>query len=152
MEEKMRTYLEDIGIGSSIKKRVGEIYKFYKDICPEEVTRIFVTEYISEEGARIYENLLFFSENYAMEAKDFLNKDDFDMTLLEDVTYWDIEKKNYDFETATETSSFYLNISLTNDRYCEFKASKNNCDYLKALFLECFLPKFEKSSVEDEKI
>lgn len=144
MEEKMRTYLEDIGIGKSIKKRVWEIYKFYKDICPEEVTQIFVTEYISEEGEKIYENLSFFSDSYGMEAKDFINKDDFDMVLLEEMTYWNIKKNDYDFKTATEASRLYIELVLSSNTYYEFKASKNNCDYLKKLFIEFLLPKFLK--------
>lgn len=144
MEEKMKTYLEDIGIGRSIKKRVSEIYKFYKDICPEEITRIFVTDYITEEGEQKYENLSFFSDNYGMEAKDFINTDDFDMGLLEEVTYWHIKKNDYNFKTATETSGLYIKLDLSGDTYYEFKASKNNCDYLKKLFIEFFLPKFLK--------
>lgn len=144
MEEKMKTYLEDIGIGKSIKKRVWEIYKFYEDICPEEVTQIFVTEYISEEGEKIYENLSFFSDSYGMEAKDFINKDDFDMVLLEEMTYWNIKKNDYNFKTATEASRLYIELVLSSNTYYEFKASKNNCDYLKKLFIEFLLPKFLK--------
>ena len=144
MEEKMRTYLEEIGIGKSIKKRVWEIYKFYKDICPEEITRIFVTEYISEEGEKIYENLSLFSDNYCMEARDFINNDDFEMGLLEEMTYWNIKKNDYDFKTATEASRLYIELVLSGDIYYKFKASKNNCDYLKKLFIDFFLPKFLK--------
>lgn len=144
MEEKMVSYLKSIGMGERVRERVTEIYDFYYEVCPEEITRIFVTDYVEKDGERIFGNLWFFSEHYAMEAKNFISTDDFDMVRMEGFGYWQIKKKDYDFEKATEKSNLFIKCNLVgfDVSTCDLKASKENWDYLKQLFLDIILPKF----------
>lgn len=141
MKEEFKIYLISIGITNTLIKRIEEIYNFYQKLCPEEITTIFVTDYINEDGTREYENLWFFSKKYAMEAKEFIVEDDFDMAQIQNrINYWNIKKDNYDFKKPEEGSRLYLHIGFNPDLTADLKASKENCDYLKKIFLEYVIP------------
>lgn len=132
MRKEFDGYLKTIGITKVLSKRIEEIYQFFKDVCEDEITGIFLTEYIKEDGTREYENVWFFSEKYLMEAKEFVIKDIFDLVPIQKrVVRWVIEKENYDFVRATDKSRFQLKVSLIETISGDFKASKENCDFLK---------------------
>ncbi|MGB9978851.1 hypothetical protein [Methanobacterium sp.] len=134
MKENFYKYLLDIGITKTYGKKVEEIYNFYKNVCLEPIEDVFITDYITEDQLREYESLWFFSKNYAMEAKRFIKEYDLDMSPISKVTRWEIKKKDYDFENATEKSRMSLHFSSDIGITFNFKASKENCDYLKKIF------------------
>lgn len=137
MKKEFIEYLESISITKVLRERVETIYKFYQDICRDEITGIFITDYIKKDGSREYENLWFFSEKYCMEAKQFITKDDFDITPIKKrVFYWTIQKQDYDFKKATKKSRLYLKLSLDPGIGGDFKAAKENCDHLKEIILK----------------
>jgi len=141
MKKEFLTYLESIGITRPIRKRIETIYEFYKEICSDKITGIFVTEYIKESAEREYENLWLFSLKCCMEAKNFITQDNFDTdSIHKRVTGWEIQKQGYDFKKATEISRFSLLFYLPFDRAGSLKASKKNCDYLKEIFLNYIVP------------
>ena len=145
MKEEFVTYLESIGITNTLRKRIETIYEFYREICPDEITGIFITDYIKGDGEREYQNLWFFSEKYCMEAKQFITADNFDMTLIQKhVLYWTVQKKDYDFKKATEESRLYLRLDLDTGISGELKASGENCDYLRDIFLEYVAPNLKE--------
>ena len=145
MKEEFIEYLKSIGLTETLCKRIETIYEFYNDVCPDEITGIFVTDYITRDGSREYETLWFFSEKYAMEAKQFIKKDDFDITPIKNrIQYWRIEKQNYDFKKATEKSRLYLEFTLDTGISGDFKASKENCDYLRNIILKYVLPNLKE--------
>jgi len=145
MKKEFTKYLKEIGMSNTLCKRVEEIYEFYKEVCPEEITGIFVTDYIQLRVSREYENLWFFSSNYCMEAKDFQIEDDFDMETIQNrVNHWEIKKENYDFKKAIGKSRIHLEVGLDVTRGCEFKASKENCDHLKKIFLKYIVPNLKE--------
>ena len=137
MKKEFIKYLESIDVTKAHRKRVETIYKFYQEIYPDEITGIFITDYIKEDGSREYENLWFFSEKCCMEAKQFLPKDDFDITPIKKrVFYWTIQKQDYDFKKATKKSRLYLKLGLGTGIGGDFKAAKENCDHLKEIILK----------------
>lgn len=144
MKDEFLEYLESIGMTKTLRKRVETIYAFYTEICPDEITGIFVSEYIKEDKSREYENLWFFSSKHCMEAHNFVGTDNFDMdSTRNNVATWTIEKKDYDFKKATEKSRVHLTVNFPYTlRVCDMKASKENCDYLKNIFLKYILPNF----------
>lgn len=80
-----------------------------------------------------------------MEAKQFIKKDDFDITPIKNrILYWRIEKQDYDFKKATEKSRLYLEFTLDTGISGEFKASKENCDYLRDIILKYVLPNLKE--------
>ncbi|MFX1450282.1 MAG: hypothetical protein ACFFCM_05545 [Promethearchaeota archaeon] len=144
MKETFMKYLMEIGITGDLYKRVEAIYHFYEKIIKEEIIVLFISEYITKDGTREYEHLVFFSENYAMSAKEFIKMDLFDCIIYKKrIIRWEINKKNYDFVKAKENSR--MNLVFTFETAIEInsfdlKASKENCDYLKDLFNNIVVP------------
>jgi len=135
-------YLKSIGITTgALQKRVETIYECCKELCSNEITDIFITDYIKEDGSREYENLWFFSDKYCMEAKQFITTDNFDITPInKKIYYFNIKKQNYDFKKATEKSRLSLITVFNTQVSGVFKAAKDNCDYLKEIILKYIVP------------
>jgi len=142
MKKEFSEYLASIGIKDLFYQRVEEVYAFYSsDFLDEDVLDIFVTEYVDGEGRREYENLWFFTATSVMEAKQFLMEDKFDLMPIKDrVLRWEIAKRDYDFKEAAAKSRMRLQVFLDNDFVCDFKASQENCDFLRDIFLKYFKP------------
>ena len=137
MEKEFIKYLESMGITKALRERIETIYECCKELCSNEITNIFITDYIKEDGLREYENLWFFSEKYCMEAKQFRTIDDFDIIPIKKrVTYWNIQKQDYNFKKATEKSRLFLRVNFEFGMSGVFKAAKENCDYLKKIILK----------------
>jgi hypothetical protein len=144
-KQKAAAYLEAIEMPEAFSKKAEKIYEFYRETIPEEIISIFVSDYLNEDGERQYENLWFFSETHCMEAKQFITKDDFDITPFKvKMKYIRIQKENYDFKKATEKSKLYMSFGSTTGMVGDFKASKENCDYLKEIILQHFIPNLVK--------
>lgn len=141
MKAEWATYLESIGIQELFLKRVEKVFDFYQKVYSDQIEDIFVSEYIDEDGNRQYESMWLFSTTSAMEAKNFLQEDNFDSTSLrKQVKYWSIKKTEYDFTKATTKSRMVLNFGLLSGISGLLKASKENCDPLKSLFMKYILP------------
>lgn len=137
MREEFIKYLESMGITRALRERIETIYECCKEICSNEITGIFITDYIKEDGSREYESLWFFSDKYCMEAKQFITTDDFDITPIKKrINYCTIQKQNYDFKKATEKSKLFLRVKFDAEMAGVFKATKENCDYLKEIILK----------------
>ena len=143
MKVKFTKYLCSIGIAEAFFERIESIYRFCSEVCADEIIDIFVTDYITEDGTRNYENLWFFTPKYWMEAKLFATEDNFDMTSAKNkITHWGVKKQDYDFKRATEKSRFHLTVDfeVAFALSGELKASKENCDHLKKIFLKYVVP------------
>jgi hypothetical protein len=146
MNEKLDKYFEMFNLSKAYQDRIIDIYDFYKNECPETIQDVFISEYIASDK-RQFENVWFFSENYIMEAKNFIISDDFDMDIIKDnVSHWKIKKIQYDFENTTSESRMVLGILLHHRRSGLFKASEKNCDNLKEIFKNYIKPNFEIST------
>jgi hypothetical protein len=142
--EDMVRYIHTVGLSAEIAKRVEQIISGYEILNPTiEIEDIFISDYFKQDGSREYESLWLFSKNYILEAKAFSNTDDFDFAkLMKMVTYWNVKKENYDFESFTDKSRLAINISLKNQITCNFKAARENCDVLKKIFIKYISPNF----------
>ena len=117
----------------------------YKELYPDEIMDIFITDYIKEDGSREYENLWFFSEKTCMEAKQFITTEDFDIIRIKKrVNIWNIRKHNYDFKKAIDTSRLFLRVNFDIDVDGELKAAKNNCDNLRKIILKYIVPNLKE--------
>ena len=137
MKEEFMKYLENIDITKTLCKRIETIYEFFREICPDEITDIFINDYMKDDGSREYESAHFFSNKYYMEAKQFVAKDNFDITpVRKRVVYWTIQKQDYDFKKATEKSRLYLGVDFDTGIRGKCKAAKQNCDYLRDIIVK----------------
>ena len=145
MKKEFIEYLESIGIANALRERIETIYELYKELCPDEIMDIFITDYIKEDGSREYENLWFFSEKTCMEAKQFITKEDFDIIRIKKrVNIWNIQKHNYDFKKATDTSRLFLRVNFDFNVDGELKAAKDNCNYLRKIILKYVVPNLKE--------
>jgi hypothetical protein len=145
VKERFERYLQAIGLTQTLIGRVEQIIQFYEQLAPGEIRDILVTDYIGSDEQREYESLWLFSDLYAMEAKGFVSRDEFDMVCLCDrVTRWQIQKENYDFASAAYNSRLNIHADTDARWYYQFKASRENCDNLRDLFLKYILPNFKQ--------
>jgi Flp pilus assembly CpaF family ATPase len=142
MEQRFESYLKKIGMTGTLRMRAQEIYRFYEALLPDdEITDIFVSEYVDSEGRRQYDSLWLFSSDYIMEASQFVTKDSFDMLRITNrVARWEVVKKDYDFKSATDRSRLTLTIQFADRLSGLLKASMYNCDHLKDMLIKYFLP------------
>lgn len=141
MEAEWATYLESIGIQGPFLKRVEEVLDFYQQVYPGQIEDIFVTEYFDKDGNRHYESVWLFSKTATMEAKQFLAGDDFDsVPLRQQVKYWSIKKTEYNFRETSTESRIMLHFELLSGVSGDLKASRENCEHLKSLFLKYIIP------------
>lgn len=148
MKQEMIKYLETIGITKHYLKRTKEVYNFYNTFLEqEEILDIFVCDYLDGEGVRNYESLWLFTQNYIMEATLFLIQDNFDIAPIKKrVIHCAIEKEKYDFKKANDKSRINVSLRLPFQLTCDFKASKENCDYLRDILLKHIKPNININS------
>jgi hypothetical protein len=139
MKNEFVDYLNAINMSETLQARVEAIYEIYEEIVPDEITGIFVTDYVTDEGLREFESLWFFSDRSALEAKSFVNKYDLDYTPLSAINYWKLEAKQYDFGEATVESRLRLHFTIQ-PVVCNLRASRENCDYLMQILKEFVVP------------
>lgn len=141
MKDEWIKYLENIGADGPFLEKVEAVASFYELIYPDQLEDILVTDYIDEDGQRQFENLWFFTQSLLLEAKNFLTQEDYDCAPFKNqIKYWDIKKKNYDFKASTPTSRFNLEFSLAVGISAHMKVSGNNCDQLKHIFEKYIIP------------
>jgi len=144
MKPEFVRYLESIGTSQTLRERAETIFQFYRQLCPEEIVRLFASDYIARDGTRVFGALWFLSENYVMEAKDFMTKDDFDLApIAKPLPYLRVQKEDYDFQKATDKSRLHLICGINDKVGGELKASKENCDFLRDLIREYLLPRMK---------
>ena len=108
MREEFIEYLKSVGITEPLYKKIETVYEFYREICPDEITDIFVTDYITEDGSREYEHLCFFSEKFFMDAKQFITKDDLSINPIKKRLYHlHIEKKTMISKSQQKNRDFF---------------------------------------------
>jgi hypothetical protein len=147
MKAEFVDYLKAIGMTEPLIERVDSVHSFYETLLHDEVTDIFVSEYVTEDGIRQYESLWFFSAEYVLEAKQFIKQDDFDITPIRGlIKYWKVEKKEYDFREATTASRCTVIFTTEPGTSATFKASGMNCDKIRDIALRLMIPNLVKST------
>jgi len=141
VKDQFLKYLKGIYLTDVLIHRIDQIIKEYEHLCPDEIIDIFVSDYVKEDGSREYESLWLFSGNYTMEAKEFVNKDDYDITPIKrHISYVSMEKQDFDFKNISEKSRFKIYFKMESDAIGENKGSKENCIYLTNILNEHILP------------
>lgn len=132
----MVKYVNLIGVRSDLEERINQIYKFYAEFCSYEIKDIFISEYLKEDGSREFESLWLFSDKYYMEAKNFTKTEEYDAALINNnIIKWDIKKEKYDFVKAHKDSRLNVGV-ITESTSCNLKASGENCDQLRDIFIK----------------
>lgn len=142
---RVAEYLKAMGITEPLKKRIETIYGYYREICPDKILDIFISEYITEDGLREFQDLRFFSKTCLMLAPNFVTENDLRISPMKKRIGWMMfETRDYDFKNATEKSRLTLTGWYGERPGGEFvlKGSKENCDYLMKVFHKHIVPNF----------
>ena len=137
-----RAYLSEIEIAGDLIIKIDRVIEFYQKILSDfKAEDIFVTDIISEDGAREYQNLWLLGPNIIAEAKRFNTSDDFDFVKYdrEKILYWNLKKKNFDLESFNDESRLDISVSYRSNISLSFKAARNNCIYLMEIMKKYFL-------------
>lgn len=56
MKQEFQEYLKSIGLTQTAIQKIETLYEYAKEICPDEIQDMFVTDYFQEDGSRMYES------------------------------------------------------------------------------------------------
>lgn len=131
-------YLRDLEL-DEYSDRINEIVLFYENLNIE-IRDIFISEYTTGDGKRVFESLWLFNDSKMMESKKFMSEDYFDLIEIDTFVHWVLKKENFDFQNdARLNSKMYLALySGLNE--AQFKATGKNCDKLKQIFKNYIVP------------
>jgi hypothetical protein len=150
MKTEFDQYLKKIGISELFYERSERVVEGVAKFMGEGILDIFVSDYIDNEGKRHYEDLLLFTENIIVEAKQFLTQDHYFINNVKEcpVTGIDFSAQEYDFERATTKSRISVRVFCGTFLNIPMKAAQENCDYLNAIFKKYFVQTPAKSSIK----
>ena len=148
MKYEFNKYLEAINLPIAIRERIETIADYVALLCDEELGEIFVSDYFQEDGTRQYENILFFSASYVVEAKSFVTDVDLDIAPIADGIYYvNLSAQNYDFRNATEQSRVFIKCMLEQGAPSlgfELKGAKENCSHAMRILEAIIKPNLAK--------
>ncbi len=135
MKEEFLAYLHSIQATSVVISRVEYLTGLLHEIVPIEFTGIFLNDFITQDGTMQFDTLYLFSEDVILQARNFLQIDNFEFGgYRESVTSIEFQGQDYDFKTPSEKSRFTILLNIgVGSRFYQFKASKENCNYLKRI-------------------
>ena len=137
MKEEILNYCRSLGMADPFIFRVSTIIQLHEALSIEPFEDVFISEYIKEDGSRVYENLWLVSKTFVAEAKNFLAEDSLDR-LPRGLIYWELRKRDYDLQKATQQSRLFIKLQFSREFVGLFKASGPNCDHLKSIFFKYF--------------
>lgn len=139
MDKAKLEYIAEMGLGTKGLERVREIIDIYENVLDFKVNDIFVSEYLDQQGGRIYEGLWLFNENFIGEAKNFIAENDFDLiSIKHSVLYFNVQFEDYNFKKATAKSRILADMVMTGNSSVTLKASGKNCDFLSDVAMKYF--------------
>ena len=146
MSTKIEEYLSSLDLVSLMEDRVREVLRSFKFLCGAEVERVFLSDTLTPHTVgledRHWESLWGFSGPYWMEARNFLNQDDIDISPYWDaIMYLGVTSKDLDLtRPATAESRMSIEVETTKVRYSTISATGENCNELISIVRELLLP------------
>ena len=145
MKQDWSAYLGSIGITSSLKDRIEAVHSILKGFFVDEISDLFVEDYLTQDGTREYGSVWFFSAQLVSEVRQFSKSDDFDMTPIKNrIIYWTLKQQDYDFKKANEKSRLFVTFDMDTDVSGDLKATGANCDQLRKIFILHVVPNIQK--------
>jgi hypothetical protein len=143
LTEYATSYLKELGMPGTLVARALEMVRYWEGLTPEPLDRIFVTEYVTDEGVREFENLWLISNTWIVECHSFVNVDRGDLMRLEGgLARIEIDKHEFTPGAATPASRLKVEANFAGGTFVasSFKASGTNCEALHALVVELLIP------------
>jgi hypothetical protein len=149
MKETFRDYFKEMGLTSKkVEDRLFQIYHVAARLFPEEIGDVFISQSNDEKNAVTkLDSLWIFSENYALEARQFLELDDFEIHRLRALPGFRVISENFDIMklavigTPDKKGTMIVEFNLPRGGHCQLHAYGGNCKKLTGIVLE-YLPEY----------
>src|SRR5690242_2310304 len=117
MDESMMAYLQAIGVPTAIGNRVSELLEAFEFLCPETITRIFITDIVDKDTGEWQKDSLWgFSDTYLLEAREMTIKQDLDISpFVSSISYLGLEYKDLKLG-AYQQPTAWMSVELETDR------------------------------------
>lgn len=145
MKPEHAAYLAQLGLtpDKPLFKKAERLLALAAIVSPEEPKTIFVSEFTKEDGKREFLSFWMFSDRYSLESKDFPGANEtLDVAYISrSIAYVEIKQKQYDFKEAADASRLTIAFTYSvSTIHSTLRASKNNCDALRNVYLEYLKP------------
>lgn len=155
MKHDFLNYLTSLPMPKTYVNRTTVVLDQIERLFTFETEDLFVTDYIKDDGERVFESLWLFNRNLVVEAKDFLNKEDFDLTPIKSaVGYLCVKSSGFDFVKATNKSRLNIKFNFCLEGGMGFtgisaqmRASGENCLKLLGVLQTYVKPNLSRSPV-----
>ena len=148
MKHEFFNYLTSLPMPNTYVNRTTAVLDQIERLFIFETEDLFVTDYIKDDGERVFESLWLFNRDLAVEAKDFLNKEDFDLTPIKStVGYLCVKSSGFDFVKATNKSRLNISFYFRGGISAQMRASGENCLKLLGVFQTYVKPNLSRSPV-----
>jgi hypothetical protein len=142
MRQEWLSYLDEIGVPQRhigiVEKKIDEVSKIFG----VEILRIFISNKRTEDQQEEFKSLWLFTADKAIECKNFISKDDYDVLYFDHkVTYVNIIKSNYDDRDnpVQESSLSAICFLTTSNLSCTLNAVNINVKFLLNIIKEVYL-------------
>lgn len=123
------------------KARFKFLLALAKEFYPEPVEDAFVSQYRESDGRLVIESIWMFTSSWAVEFKNALKEENFDLAILKDsITHLILELRDFDLKKAQESSRLKVHFQLLHGITGDFQATDANCLELLRITRERFLP------------
>lgn len=132
MKEDWINYFAEIQLPPRLITNVENKIIEVQSIFGVEIEDVFISNRRTESGVSFL-SLWLFTSDKALECKNFVSEDDYDILVVKNkVFYVNIKKTNYtDLENPTGDSNLVCNCYMSNTNLsCSFNALGVNCKYL----------------------
>jgi hypothetical protein len=111
--------------------RVAELVALAGEFYPEPIEDVFVSEYKEEDGRLVIQSVWMFTTSFAIEFKNPLQEDNFDLACIKDSISWMVvEKRDFDFHTTSAESRLKVKFRFATGLSGTLQATGDNCAQL----------------------
>ena len=143
MKNEFVEYLEFLGVTPVVSERVAKVLEIYSQLFKKlDVREIFLSEDVNREKEREWRSLILFTDNYILEAKNFLSHTDLEITyVINSIDYMRMRFRDYEpGKPTTAESRFRVEGYFLSEIDFELNASDKNCDKLWGICQNVLMP------------
>lgn len=142
MKDTVTTYLDSLDAPESLRFRFEVLVARCELLLQDQADAVFASEYVTAEGARVFESIFAFTEGFLTEARVAEEPEDqVDLVpLRHNVHHWILNTSAFDLRQATDLSRASMDVWLAENRVATLRASKRNCNALMEIGLRYVRP------------
>lgn len=145
--EDIISYLCKFEIRPDVIDKITKAIDICKDNFNIKIGDIFLSEYVDVDNKKfIYEDLFIISEDIIIKLGNLNSLNFYNLAGYPNKIFsWNIDSENFDFNNKGHClSKLFIHLQLYNGLTICLKASKDNCDKLKSIFVNYLLPNVVK--------